>query len=114
MPLARLSEFLNLCLSVFLVVVCILSCEEIFRLSCLFACRDKGMLLDPEPSSVAVMHVFSVSRGAVFLFPPTLIDVPDVFGYRCQPSVCVGVCISVGPSSVLGRRLGCLPLPRWP
>ena len=49
--------------------------------------------MDPEPSSVEVMHLFSVSSGAAFLFPPTLIDVPGVFGYRCQPSVCVGVCI---------------------
>ena len=73
-----------------LVVLCTLCSrllDEIFsRLSCLFACHDKRMLLDPEPSSVEVMHLFSGSSGAAFLFPPTLIDVPGVFGHRC---VCV-------------------------
>ena len=70
-----------------LVVLCMLCSrllDEIFsRLSCLFACHDKRMLMDPEPFSVEVMHLFSVSSGAAFLFPPTLIDVPGVFGYRC-------------------------------
>ena len=44
---------------------------------------------DIELSSVEVMHMFSGSSGAAFLFPPTLIDVPGVFGHRC---VCVYSC----------------------